>query len=144
MAVILTGYWSGVDVILRVGSTAGVEGTTAIVLNLTVATNGEATSRRGARVALELSGRWRQDASAAVGVGDLTVVDAVGSCVAAAANAVLAIGQLRNLARLTARGSELKAAAGLLPRKDGSRSTTSEGESRDVRLHGEDGSMRGL
>lgn len=77
---------------------------------------------------------WCQDASTAASISDGTVVDAVGSWWAIAANAVLSIRQLGDWARGTTRGSELEAAL-VITADDGSRSADGEAGSSDEGLH---------
>jgi hypothetical protein len=68
----------GVDVVLAViVDGAGVKGSASVVCDTAAGTDSEAGSRGGSNIALELGGRWSEDASAAVGVGETTAALAV-------------------------------------------------------------------
>jgi len=109
-----------VDVVLVLISRAGVEGVVPVVLELSIAGDGEAAVGRGTRVTLELGGRWREDTSATRAVGDGSIRgEAVLSVITASpANAVLAIAQLPELTGLASRCRQGEATA-LLSWKDG-------------------------
>ena len=102
-ALVLAGDWNGIDVVLPVGGRACVEFRRAVVLDLSVITNGETASWSGSLIALELGRWWSEDATSTFGVGDLAVVDHVVSRGVAASNAVLPVIELTNDTGLTSR-----------------------------------------
>lgn len=107
----------GVDVVLALVSSAGVEGRVTIMLELAAAADGEARVGGCALVALELGRRRGQDTATAVAIGDGVAVEAVLACWVAAADAVLAVAELTDLAGLLARSTEREAAL-VLTRED--------------------------
>jgi hypothetical protein len=85
---------SCINVVFIIRSGAGIESGRAIGGDGTIAANREATSRRCANITLKLGGGWSEDASAALGVGNLTVVDGIGSLWEATSNAILSVREL--------------------------------------------------
>lgn len=103
---------SGINVVLAiVASRASDKAAASSVLQSTRRADGKARLRGSTRVALELSGRWGQDAPAAAVVGNGAVVDAVLSRGEATSDAVLPIRELSNCSGLVAAGGETEAAA---------------------------------
>lgn len=72
------------------------------MLDLTRRSNREASSGRGTLIALELSGRASQDATSAILVGDLAIIDAKSSTRLVGTEAVLSIAELTKRATLDA------------------------------------------
>ena len=105
----LTSNRDSVDVVTTaLASRAGVEGAVTVVGEVAVG-NGEAASRAGASVTLELGGGGSEDTSTAISIGNLAVVDAVLSGLVGEArgltDTVLTVTELANRTTDTTRGS---------------------------------------
>ena len=93
-ALTLARDWSTVDVVLAVAGRARIEGRRSTVGEGSVASDGEVSCWGGSSVTLELSG-WRgENASTALGIGDLPVVDGISALRGITANMVLSITEL--------------------------------------------------
>jgi hypothetical protein len=104
---ILTFHGGGVEVVLVVAGWTSVELVVTIVLNLTIASNGESSCWRSSDVALELGSWRRQDTASTLSIGNAAVtIDAVRTSRITTADSVLPIRKLTESAARAARGSE--------------------------------------
>jgi len=106
---------SSVNVVATVvASSTGVEVSAAVVGQITVGVDCEASGGRGTNITLELSSRRSQDTATAISIGEATVADAVGPLSVgesrSLSNSVLAVTELTNNSGLTASGSQGEAA----------------------------------
>lgn len=123
-----------VDVIFALVGGASVESAITVVLQGTTVPDGESAIRRGAFIALELSCRGREDTASAGAVGDLAVVDAVGSFPKPASNTILSIVQLAKGSGDITRRAQLEATS-LVAREDGRRGVIGEAYCSNEGLH---------
>jgi hypothetical protein len=117
VAVFLAFNRLGIEVVLVRGGTASVESAASIVLYFARSRDGESRGRGGTDITLKLSGGRSENAASSAGIGDFSVVDAVGGRSVASTNAVLAVTELADGARFSARSGQLEAAT-ISPRKD--------------------------
>jgi len=131
VAVFLVFDWLGVEVVLvRVGS-ASVESATSIVVYFARSRDGKALGRGGSDITLQLSSGRCKNAATSVRVGNLSILNAVSGGRIATTNAVLAISELTDGVRFSARSGQLETAT-ISPGKDRSGNAASECCSGDV------------
>ena len=105
----------GVNILTVISRLTSEESRDALVIESAIAANGEARSWRSTSVTLELSGRWRQDATSALSIVDDPVcTDGVRACCEILrANSVLSVGELRKDSRNATRGRQREIAASI-------------------------------